>query len=130
SVLRVLGVDVLVFGSDRPYAQPTRDLGVGDAVIHAIRVTNPVRLLHGDRPLPEGRDLTLQQQERSDRDDHLVAARTVSRQARAGSARREAGREPGVVEWPGCLLRGAPALRLDPPRRVRGHLADLLVPRE
>ena len=84
SVLRVLGVDVLVFGSDRPYAQPTRDLGVGDAVIHAIRVTNPVRLLHGDRPLPEGRDLTLQQQERSDRDDHLVAARPVSRQARAG----------------------------------------------
>ena len=38
----------------------------------------------GDRPLPEGRDLTVQEQERSDRNDHLVAARPVSRQARAG----------------------------------------------
>jgi len=84
SVLRVLGVDMLVFGSDRPYAQPCRNPGLGDAACHAIRVTNPARLLHGDRPLPEGRDLTVQEQERSDRNDHLVAARPVSRQARAG----------------------------------------------
>jgi 6-methylsalicylate decarboxylase len=60
SVLRVLGVDMLVFGSDRPYAQPCRDPGLGDAACHAIRVTNPARLLHGDRPLPGGRDLTVQ----------------------------------------------------------------------
>ena len=51
SVLRVLGVDVLVFGSDRPYAQPHPDFGLGDAARHAIRVTNPARLLHGDRLL-------------------------------------------------------------------------------
>ena len=49
SVLRVLGVDMLVFGSDRPYAQPRPDLGLGDAARHAIRVTNPARLLQGDR---------------------------------------------------------------------------------
>ena len=49
SVLRVLGVDMLVFGSDRPYAQPHPDFGLGDAARHAIRATNPARLLHGDR---------------------------------------------------------------------------------
>ncbi len=49
SVLRVLGVDMLVFGSDRPYAQPHPDSGLGDAARHAIRATNPARLLHGDR---------------------------------------------------------------------------------
>ena len=88
SVLRVLGVDMLVFGSDRPYAEPHPDLGLGGAARHAIRVTNPARLLRGDQladgePLPQaGRDLTTtQQQERSDRDDHFVAARTVSRPA-------------------------------------------------
>ena len=53
SVLRVLGVDMLVFGSDRPYAQPRPDLGLGDAARQAIRVTNPARLLHGDRLSPE-----------------------------------------------------------------------------
>lgn len=53
SVLRVLGVDMLVFGSDRPYAQPHPDLGLGDAARHAIRATNPARLLLGDRPPPE-----------------------------------------------------------------------------
>jgi hypothetical protein len=49
SVLRVLGIDMLVFGSDRPYAQPHPDLGLGEAAHHAIRVTNPARLLQGDR---------------------------------------------------------------------------------
>jgi hypothetical protein len=49
----VLGVDLLVFGSDRPYAQPHPDLGLGDAAHHAIRVTNPARLLHGDWPPPQ-----------------------------------------------------------------------------
>ena len=53
SVLRVLGVDTLVFGSDRPYARPNPDLGLGEAARHAIRVTNPARLLQGDRPSPE-----------------------------------------------------------------------------
>jgi len=87
SVLRVLGVDMLVFGSDRPYAEPYPDLGFGGAARHAIRVTNPARLLRGDQPAdddrlpPIARDLTVQQQERSDRDDHFVAARTVSRPA-------------------------------------------------
>jgi hypothetical protein len=53
SVLRVLGVDMLVFGSDRPYAEPHPDLGLGEAARHAIRVTNPARLLQGDRLPPE-----------------------------------------------------------------------------
>jgi len=49
-VLRVLGVDVLVFGSDRPYAQPHSGFGLGDAARHAIRVTNPARLLQATGP--------------------------------------------------------------------------------
>lgn len=49
AVLRVLGVDMIVFGSDRPYAQPRPDLGLGEAAHHAIQVTNPARLLPGDR---------------------------------------------------------------------------------
>jgi 6-methylsalicylate decarboxylase len=48
SVVRVLGVDMIVFGSDRPYAQPHPDHGLGDAARHAISVTNPARLLDGD----------------------------------------------------------------------------------
>ncbi len=48
STLRVLGADVIVFGSDRPYARPRADLNLGEAVCHAIRIANPARLLHGD----------------------------------------------------------------------------------
>ena len=48
SVIRVLGVDMLVFGSDRPYAEPHPDFGLGDAAQYAIRAANPARLLHGD----------------------------------------------------------------------------------
>jgi hypothetical protein len=88
SVLRVLGVDMLVAGSDRPYAEPHPDLGLGAAARHAIRVTNPARLLRGDQ-LADGdqlsaadRDLTARQmEERSDREDHFVAAHPVSRPA-------------------------------------------------
>ena len=50
-VLRVLGVDLLVFGSDRPDAEPPADFGLGDAAHHAIRTANAARLLHGDRQL-------------------------------------------------------------------------------
>jgi hypothetical protein len=81
SVVRVLGVDMLIFGSDRPYAQPHSDFGLGEAARHAIRVTNPARLLHGDR-LPGDREQTVQQ-ERSDRDDLFRATSPVSRRARA-----------------------------------------------
>src|SRR5579859_2341073 len=49
SVVRVLGVDMLVFGSDRPYARPA-DPGLGEAAAHAIRATNPAQLL-GNRQL-------------------------------------------------------------------------------
>lgn len=52
AVLRVLGVDALVLGSDRPYAEPLPTAGLGAAVHHAIRVANPARLLHGDPPPP------------------------------------------------------------------------------
>jgi hypothetical protein len=34
SILRVLGVDMLVFGSDRPYAQPNLDPALGEAAFH------------------------------------------------------------------------------------------------
>ena len=48
AVVRVLGIDALVLGSDRPYAEPLTEL-FGEAATHAVRVTNPARLL-GRRP--------------------------------------------------------------------------------
>jgi len=47
AALRVVGVDGLVHGSDRPYACPAQH-GLGPAVTQALRVTNPHRLLLGD----------------------------------------------------------------------------------
>jgi hypothetical protein len=46
AVIRVLGIDTVVLGSDRPYAS-ARLPGLGPAADHAIRVTNPTRLLTG-----------------------------------------------------------------------------------
>jgi predicted TIM-barrel fold metal-dependent hydrolase len=44
AVVRVLGIDALVLGSDRPYAEPLTSF-LGDAATRAVRVTNPHRLL-------------------------------------------------------------------------------------
>ncbi|GAA0922570.1 amidohydrolase [Nonomuraea longicatena] len=44
AIVRELGVDVVVNGSDAPYATAP-DPGLGGAAAHAIRVTNPRRLL-------------------------------------------------------------------------------------
>jgi hypothetical protein len=44
AVVRVLGIDVVCHGSDRPYAQPTA-LDLGDAATAAIHNRNPGRLL-------------------------------------------------------------------------------------
>lgn len=49
ALIRVLGIDPVVLGSDRPYAEPT-DPDLGAAARHAVRVTNPHRLLEGGRP--------------------------------------------------------------------------------
>ncbi|WP_440072366.1 amidohydrolase [Streptosporangium sp. OZ121] len=46
AVVRELGVDIVVSGSDRPYATAP-DPALGDAAWHAIAVTNPNRLLNG-----------------------------------------------------------------------------------
>ncbi len=46
AVVRVLGIDALVLGSDRPYGEPLAEF-LGDAATHAVRVTNPARLLDG-----------------------------------------------------------------------------------
>jgi len=46
ATVRVVGVDALVHGSDRPYAETT-DPGLGEAFDHAMFVTNPHRLLTG-----------------------------------------------------------------------------------
>jgi 6-methylsalicylate decarboxylase len=73
SVLRVLGVDALVFGSDRPYARPA-ELDLGEAARHAIRATNPAQLLRIDEEAAGG----------SERGDHYVAASQEPRPARAG----------------------------------------------
>jgi 6-methylsalicylate decarboxylase len=47
ALARVLGIDVLALGSDRPYAVAIDRLP-GAAVTRAVRTTNPVRLLTGD----------------------------------------------------------------------------------
>jgi hypothetical protein len=47
ALIRALGIDVLVLGSDRPYAEPFSDPHLGEAAQHAIQVTNPNRLLQG-----------------------------------------------------------------------------------
>jgi 6-methylsalicylate decarboxylase len=44
ALVRVLGIDVLVLGSDRPYGEPLTGL-LGDAATRAIREANPRRLL-------------------------------------------------------------------------------------
>jgi 6-methylsalicylate decarboxylase len=44
AVVRALGVDVLVNGSDRPYAEPV-DAELGASATHALRNVNPRRLL-------------------------------------------------------------------------------------
>ncbi|MGP3911142.1 amidohydrolase family protein [Nonomuraea sp. 10N515B] len=49
AIVRELGIDVVVNGSDAPYATAP-DPGLGAAAAHAIRVTNPRRLLNGKEP--------------------------------------------------------------------------------
>ena len=46
ALVRVLGIDAIVLGSDRPYADPAA-LGLGAAADRAIAHTNPIRLLDG-----------------------------------------------------------------------------------
>ncbi|MGJ6964297.1 amidohydrolase [Streptosporangium sp. G11] len=46
AIVRELGVDIVVSGSDQPYATAP-DPALGDAAWHAIAVTNPNRLLNG-----------------------------------------------------------------------------------
>ena len=48
SLIRVLGVDPIVIGSDRPYGRPFVT-DQGDALDQAFRHTNPLRLLEGTR---------------------------------------------------------------------------------
>lgn len=46
AIVRELGVDIVVSGSDQPYATAP-DPALGDAAWHAVAVTNPNRLLNG-----------------------------------------------------------------------------------
>jgi hypothetical protein len=48
ATVRVLGIDVIVHGSDRPYAPPPAAM-LGAAAAHALLTANPIRLLHGER---------------------------------------------------------------------------------
>jgi 6-methylsalicylate decarboxylase len=56
ATVRVLGVDVLVNGSDRPYAAPVRP-ALGDAVQFALRRANPLRLLDLQEEVPDDLDV-------------------------------------------------------------------------
>ena len=49
ALVRALGIDTIVLGSDRPYAEAA-DPHLGDAAAHAINVMNPSRLLKGAAP--------------------------------------------------------------------------------
>ena len=44
ALVRVLGIDALVLGSDRPYGEPIREF-LGNASTYALRVRNPQRLI-------------------------------------------------------------------------------------
>ncbi len=46
AVIRVVGIDPIVHGSDRPYALPT-DPGLGDAFSQSLFITNPAHLMNG-----------------------------------------------------------------------------------
>ena len=48
-LVRVLGIDAVIRGSDRPYAEPV-PFGFGNAAEQAIDVTNPHRFLFGGPP--------------------------------------------------------------------------------
>jgi predicted TIM-barrel fold metal-dependent hydrolase len=49
AIVRALGVDAVVQGSDRPYAEPPQHpgFGLGGAAAYAFRIANPRRLLTG-----------------------------------------------------------------------------------
>lgn len=47
ALIRVVGVDPIVHGSDRPYAEPV-DPGLGSAFAHALFTANPRHLLTGE----------------------------------------------------------------------------------
>lgn len=47
AMVRAIGIDTIVCGSDRPYARPPTSFDLGDAAEHAIRAANPHRLLTG-----------------------------------------------------------------------------------
>jgi amidohydrolase family protein len=49
ALVRVLGIDAIVLGSDRPYAEVAA-LGLGAAADRAISRSNPLRLLEGGQP--------------------------------------------------------------------------------
>jgi hypothetical protein len=57
AMLRVVGADRLVFGSDRPVAEPPRHDGLGPSLVHAQTDANPARLLalNARRPAGAGR---------------------------------------------------------------------------
>ena len=44
-MLRVVGVDRLLYGSDRPVVEPTALTSLGAAAEHALFVTNPERFV-------------------------------------------------------------------------------------
>jgi hypothetical protein len=48
SLIRALGIDPIVIGSDRPYGEAAEP-DLGDAAALALRHTNPLRLLEGTR---------------------------------------------------------------------------------
>jgi hypothetical protein len=52
ATIRALGVDGLVSGSDRPYADPAA-LELGSAALQALRSANPMRLLYSKEVFDE-----------------------------------------------------------------------------
>ena len=57
AMLRMVGVDRLVHGSDRPVVAPSDPHALGDAVEHALTVANPERVLGATRCRRESAEL-------------------------------------------------------------------------
>ena len=113
AMVRVVGIEPLVYGTDRPVIEPASLATLGDAANDAITVGQPVAPARPRRrrrmiERPRGRDLS---------GDELLA---LVRDARG---------PPGAVARARRARPRAAHLRADPARRARRRMGDLLVRR-
>ena len=145
ALTRVLGIDVVVLGSDRPYAEPV-DAHLGDAARHAIAVTNPLATTAPNRERSPTHECVVRRRWNSptaSRPALRSALRTSPprrvptsttfptaispRTSCCASPRRSSAQSEAVAARGGLRRRhGPPALRVPAPRRARRRLAAVL----